>query len=271
MGERRRRWRPGPWAGLLLAGSALWGLHRIARPPDAEVVRVSGPTVAALAERFSQQQGRAPTDDELGELVDAWVEGEILVREARARGLDRADPIVRRRLAQAMRFALEDADLPADPGDAVLEDWLDRHPDRYRRPARRGFEQVFVASEGERGRERAESIATQLRDGADPTTHGDAFPLGRREPPASTDALSRRYGDDFAQLVAAAPVGRWVVASSSFGWHVLRIDDESPGAQLPLAAARDRVLADWRAEQRERRLEAGLDELRERYRVEIER
>ena len=110
--EERRRPPRGPWVGLLLAGVVLWGLHRVARPPAADdVVTVEAATVQALRERFEQAQGRPPTDAELEAMVDDWVEGEILIREARAQGLDRADPIVRRRLAQAMRFALEDGDL----------------------------------------------------------------------------------------------------------------------------------------------------------------
>ncbi|MCA9651905.1 MAG: peptidyl-prolyl cis-trans isomerase [Myxococcales bacterium] len=270
--EERRRPPRGPWVGLLLAGVVLWGLHRVARPPAADdVVTVEAATVQALRERFEQAQGRPPTDAELEAMVDDWVEGEILIREARAQGLDRADPIVRRRLAQAMRFALEDADLPDDPGDAELEAWRERHGDRYHRPPERGFAQVFVAGEGEQAQARAQGLRARLLDGEPPIAMGDALPFGTHPSPASTEAIARRYGAAFAQVVAAAPMGEWILARSSFGWHVIRVDAERPGQAPPLSEIRAQVLADWRVDQRRQRLDAGIERLRARYRVEVER
>lgn len=256
---------------MLLAGTVLWGVVRLAQPPASDEIVVSSQTVQGLRERFEEQQGRAPTDAELDAVVAEWVRGEILVREARARGLDRGDPIVRRRLSQVMRFALEDADRPDDPGDAALERWRSEHADQYRRPPMRSFTQVFVAGHDDAARDRARSIAEALRGGADPQALGDAFPLGRTQPPASSEAIAQRYGDGFAQAVAIASVRTWVVASSAFGWHVIRVDDERPGSLPPLERVRERVLADWRAAERQRGFERGMEELEARYRVEVER
>lgn len=271
MGDGEPRRGRGPWIGLLLAGTALWGAYRLARPPRADVIAVSAPTVDGLRERFEQQQGRPPTEAELQGLVTEWVDTEILVREARARGLHRADPIVRRRLAQAMRFVLEDADRPADPGDEVLDEWRRAHAEDYRRPARRGFTQVFVAGSDAAAEARARELAEELRGGADPTSLGDALAHGPRQPPASIETIAGRYGDAFARAVEAAPLDRWVPVASSLGWHVIRIDEERPGSLPELARIRERVLADWRVQERAARLEAGMQGLRGRYAVEVER
>jgi peptidyl-prolyl cis-trans isomerase C len=268
----RGRARPrGPWPALVLVGAALWVLYRLAEGPEAHTLVVSTDTVAALAAGFSQQHGREPTAAELEALVDAWVEEELLIREARAQGLDRADPIVRRRLAQKLRFVLEDLDAVDDPGDAVLAAWHHAHAEHYRRPPRRGFTHGFVAGLDGAAKARAQALARALEQGADPAGQGDAFPHGSHQGPVDHAALADRYGDELAQAVAAAPMGRWFAVRSRWGWHALRVDDERPAAIPPLSQIRARVLADWQVERRATNLAQGLTALRERYRVEVER
>ena len=260
-----------PWLSLVLVGGGLFGLHRLVRPPTAPGIEVRAGTVAALEADFAGREGRAPTEAELDGLIEDWVQQELLVREARAQGLDRADPIVRRRLAQKMRFVLEDAAPLDDPGDAVLQAWLDEHAAAYRRPPRRGFTHVFIAGTDEGSRALARDWVDRLRGGASPRGQGDAFAHGPRQGPVAIAAIARRYGEGLAEVVAAAPVGRWVLAPSSFGWHALRVDEERPGAVPDLDAVRARVLGDWRQQQRVEHRRRGLAALRERTRVTVER
>lgn len=267
---QRARPERGPWIAALLVGVALWGLHRLVVGAGEEVLVVSAETVAALGEGFARRHGRAPTPEELDELVDDHVEQELLLREARAQGLDRADPIVRRRLIQKMQFVLEDAEPTGDPGDAALEAWLSAHAEEHRRPPRRGFSHAFVAGQGAEAEARARELAEAIERGADPATLGDPFPHGAIQPPVEHDAIEDRYGEMLAQAVAAAPTGRVVVVRSSFGWHALRVDEEHPGRLPALAEIRPRVLADWRIDQRTTNLQRGLDELRAGTAVVIE-
>lgn len=272
--ERPSRAARGPWPALLLVGVALWGLHRAAQGPEPRTLVVTADTVEALREGLARQHGREPTGAEVDARVDEWIEDELLVREARALGLDRADPIVRRRLVQKLRFSLEDADGMDDPGDEVLAAWHREHAELYRRPPRRGFTHVFVAGLDARARARAEALVDALANGAEPaaiTDQGDVFPHGTHQGPADHRALVDRYGEELAEAAAAAPLHRWIVARSSFGWHALRVDDERPGEPSPLPEVRARVLADWQLDHRARSLDAGLVALRERWTVEVER
>jgi peptidyl-prolyl cis-trans isomerase C len=269
--ERASRTARGPWPALLLVGVALWGLHRAAQGPEPRTLVVTAETMTALREGLAREHGREPTAAEVEARVDEWVEDELLVREARALGLDRADPIVRRRLVQKLRFSLEDQDGVDDPGDDVLAQWHRTHAERYRHPPRRGFSHVFVEGLDAAARARAEALVVALEGGADPAGRGDAFPHGSRQGPADHRALVDRYGEGLADAVAAAPLDRWIAARSSFGWHALRVDDERPGELAPLSEVRARVLADWQLDRRAQSLEQGLVALRERWRVEVER
>jgi hypothetical protein len=122
-----------PLVQFLLLGSALFALSTFVghgsgagggTVSDKQII-VTPQQVALLKSGFVLDNGREPTDADLQRLIDAYVREEVLVREARAQGLDRDDSIVRRRLVQKMEFAVPE---PAAPADSVLEEYLSRHP-----------------------------------------------------------------------------------------------------------------------------------------------
>ena len=70
--------------------------------PDRVVVDETD--VARLTEQFQCTSMRPPTRKELEGLAEDFVKEEVLYREAVALGLDRDDPIMRRRMRQKMEF-----------------------------------------------------------------------------------------------------------------------------------------------------------------------
>ena len=103
---------------LLYAGRALVSGVGLA---GAEEVAIGAPALAALRAEAAARLGRAPTGAELAALVEDEVADELLYREALARGLDREDEVVRRRLAANAAF------LRGEPGaELAREDALYR-------------------------------------------------------------------------------------------------------------------------------------------------
>lgn len=128
-----------PLVHFLLLGGVIFAISMVtgrgnsagAAPASDKQIIVTPDKVALLRSGFVLDFGRQPTDADMQRLIDAYVREEILVREARAQGLDRDDSIVRRRLVQKMEFEVAD---PAAPPDAVLADYLAQHPDPFRKP-----------------------------------------------------------------------------------------------------------------------------------------
>jgi len=119
-----------PLLHFFLLGAVLFGLYGVlhgglGKAPD-EIV-VSRNQLQSLHKQFQLTRQRAPTPQELRELVDSWVREEILYREGIAMGLDRDDSIVRRRVAQKLEFISQEA-TPAMPTPQDLQAWLDAHP-----------------------------------------------------------------------------------------------------------------------------------------------
>ena len=105
------------FAGL---GLLFFAVHAALRPARGEALTVDAARVEATAGELARRLGRAAAPDEVAAALQVELDEERLYREALALGLDRDDPIVRRRLIQKLRFVHEDLAGPAEPGDAEL-------------------------------------------------------------------------------------------------------------------------------------------------------
>lgn len=260
-----------PALHFVLGGAALFALHAAVAPeaePDEPVrrVEVSRELVEALRRQHELQTGAPADDAALRHLIDQHVEQEVLYREALALGLDRGDPVVRRRLVQKMSFMLEDQ--PIEPPDeATLAAWLETHAARYQEPERITFRHVFLRRES---RDRAPAVLTDLQGGADPAGLGDPFVHGGHITHRTQKQVEGLFGAAFAEAIREAPAGRWAgPIESSYGVHLVQIEAVVPGRVPPLGEVRARVATDWTEHQRGAARARTLAELKARYEVQV--
>jgi len=128
-------WRE-PLVHFLLLGAAIFALSQAAGPGGADAAGAKDKRIIVTAEKvrllkggFVLDNGREPTPAQLQRLIDNFVREEVLVREARAQGLDSDDSIIRRRLVEKMEFAVTEPPMPAD---AELEKYLAANPEAFR-------------------------------------------------------------------------------------------------------------------------------------------
>ncbi len=248
--------------GLLFIGHALWSTH-VTRA-DRELV-VDTREITRQSELFAVENGRPPDDAELQGIVLAYVEEEVLAREAVKLGLDTDDTIIRRRLAQKMRL-LGDASAELSPGDDELRAWFEERSERYAVDERRGVEHVFFSDEG-RDDAKADAAAADLSNWK---SVGDPFIIARNIAPQSRAKLQQDYGGAFARAAFEAEPGVWSApVRSPFGIHRLRVTEVVPRQEPSFEAARARVLADWQAEARDRAKAESLRRMVEQYDVVI--
>jgi len=256
-------WLREPLLWFLLAGTALFALANSG--DDAEPVVVSEADVQRLAAQWQAQMGRPPTQAELEGLVEQYVREEIYYREAKRMGLDRNDTIIRRRLAQKLRFVTEDLAVPAEPTTAELEAYYAEHAERYRQPPRFSFEQRYFSADRRDDAEAAAAASAAAGDEGDP---GDPFMLQRSYRERSGRQIADLFGGPFALAVTRLDAGDWSgPVRSAYGWHAVKVQEKLPELQLTLTEARDDVVADWQQARRETANEAYYAELRSRYDV----
>ena len=116
-----------PFIHFLLLGAAIFlAYHFLSARADnqpGKIVITQG-DITSMMIGFSRTWQRPPTREELDGLIRDRVREEVYYREAIAMGLDRDDPVIRRRLQQKLQFVTDDVAAPAEPTDAELSEYL---------------------------------------------------------------------------------------------------------------------------------------------------
>ena len=124
-----------PFIHFLLLGAAIFlAYHFLSARADnqpGKIVITQG-DITSIMIGFSRTWQRPPTREELEGLIRDRVREEVYYREAVAMGLDRDDPIIRRRLQQKLQFVTDDVAALAEPTDAELAEYLKTHADVFR-------------------------------------------------------------------------------------------------------------------------------------------
>jgi hypothetical protein len=244
-------------------------LHRRDEPRAGQIVVTQG-NLANLQISFSRVWQRPPTPQELQGLVESWVREEVLYREGLAMGLDRDDPLVRRRIAQKMDFVAAGQEVIAST-EAELQAWLDAHPDAYRVEPKYTLRQIYFnpSRRAERLETDAAAALAALRRGT--AVAGDSTLLPDTLDAAPETEVVRTFGGEFAQSLAAQPVGGWRgPLRSGYGVHLVELQARDAGRVPALAEVRSAVERDRLAARTKDANEAFYQKLRARYTVRVE-
>ena len=255
--------------GLLFAGHSLWQ-HHVSKADY--TITVSPDEMERQATIFAGENRRQPTDEDLQALLFAYVEEQALMREASRLGLGDDDTIIRRRLAQKMRFLIEDVDAPKFPDEATLESWFEANVSKFIKPETRSFSHVYFSPEkhGKNLETNVQKVKAIVAD-AEWESLGDPFMLKRKFSRLSTIDVSRLFGGDFAAGVFNAPENGWQgPIDSAFGRHLVRIDAVTPKATPELEHVRADVIRAWQDEMQRQANTERLKELIEKYKVVVE-
>jgi peptidyl-prolyl cis-trans isomerase C len=285
---RLRRWLAEPLLHFLAAGAFIFMLIGWigSRVSDDRTIRLTRDDLLDFAQAQAQVYA-APAFDRMLEtmpgeqrrrLIHTATLQEALYREGQAIALDRADPLIRQRIVQQMRFLVADeAAAGVVVGDAEVGEYYRAHGEDYRIPATVSFTHVFFSA-AERGAA-AEGLARaelqRLRAAQVPfeqaARHGERFLYQTNYIDSDQGLIASHFGAELARrLFAAHPSPRWQGPfRSDYGWHLVLLRQRSDARLPPLAAVRDRVRDDALAAKRARLADAALDRVLASYRVEL--
>jgi len=258
-------WTREPTVHFLAAATALFlyfGWLGEPADPASRAITVTREDRAALALQWERTMQRPPTDAELDIMVETFLREEVLYREAIRLGLDRDDPVVRKRLSNKMDYLAASMAETAAVSNATLAAWLAAHPERFPPDARYSFDQLFFA-------ERAAAEAA-LAAGS---TIGEEISLPATFENADRKRIEGRLGQAFtAALDDLEPSQTWAgPVASGFGWHLVRLRGRVVGAPPALTDIREQVEADWRSGTEAQRRKDAYQLLRSAYQVSVEK
>ncbi len=162
-------------AGAVLFAAYAWFDRDQASSDSIEPVTVTEGDVQWLVETWRRQWMREPGPAEVRGMIADLVDEELMAREALEMGLEKDDTVVRRRLAQKLKFLVEDTSRLVEPSDAELRAYYAGHADRFQPGTTVSFTQVFFnPSDRVDAEADAEASLVALRnDAALPSTSGD--------------------------------------------------------------------------------------------------
>ena len=254
--------------GLFIANH-VWE-SRVARADY--TIEVSAAEIERQAAIFATENRRQPTDEDIKALLFAHVEEQVLMREAKRLGLGEDDTIIRRRLAQKMRFMIEDSAAPAPPGDEALRDWFEDNRALFAEPERRSFSHVFISPETH-GDSVSVVAADLLKSVTDENWEslGDPFILSNRYVRQSPNDVKREFGSKFTNAVFAIDADGWAgPIGSAYGLHLIRIDERAGSIEPEFDAVKDDVIRAWQEQARRQANQDRLTEILSKYKVDVE-
>jgi hypothetical protein len=236
---------------------------------------VTAGKVEHLAALFTRTWQRPPSHEELQGLVDDYIREEVAYREGLSLKLDQDDTMIRRRIRQKLDFFAEDLANQIEPTEEQLAQFLAENQDAYRVDARCSFRQLFF-DPARHGNELTDEIVT-LRDklqadrSRDTSELGDATLLEHAYGDVASRDVAQIFGESFAAAIRELEPETWHgPIRSSYGLHLVCVDERRAGRARSLDEVRDAVRRDWEHRQRKVLVEEFYRGLQQKYDISIE-
>ena len=250
-----------------IIGGVLFVVYGFRQPDEqVETIEVKPATVRALEQMQEDLVGRPLTEAERQNVVEGYIEEEVLMREAFRMELEKKDSRVRKRLLNVMRSTLDQP--VSQPTRAELQAYFRENQERYVTGETVTFDHVFIAYGSENEPDDPAEFLAKLRGGADHTQLGDYTLFGRTMRDRSKDQLRRTLGIEFAERAFALPHNEWHgPIESQQGVHFLRVTQKREPAPPNFDQMEEYLRQDWMFRKRRGIQTEKIAEMRKRYRV----
>jgi parvulin-like peptidyl-prolyl cis-trans isomerase-like protein len=266
-----------PLLQFLALGAILFALYSSygKRSETPEKIMVSAAQIANLTGGFARTWQRPPNEEEIRGLIENYIRDEVFYRAGKAAGLDRDDPVIRRRVRQKMEFLAEEIAV-TEPTEQQLAAYLAENAEQFRTEDRLTLRQIFLSSSRslEAMQSETKRLATFLAGNdaeLDTASLGDPFLLSEGLNAVPRGDVIRRFGEAFAKQVFLAEPGRWFgPVASPYGKHFVFIEQRTKGGIPPLDEVRTAVARKWGDARRMEAEQKLYSSLREQYEITVE-
>jgi peptidyl-prolyl cis-trans isomerase C len=270
-----------PLIQFLILGAAIYGAYALFGAPDDDwrdtTIVVDSGRIDSMISEWERRWYRPPSRQEIDDLIQQYVKEDVLYRQAVAMGLDKDDPITRRRMAQKLEFLTSDLSGMQEPEKGELEQYFAEHQEDYREPDRISFSHIYFDPDKRESTTLADAEATLARlkepgqPGPDISELGDRFMLQSTFDSATELDIRRQLGSGFSEVVMDLEPGQWYgPVLSGYGVHLVYVYDHFAAPPPVFENVQNRVLEDWHRQKREQFNARFLEDLKSRYKIVID-
>ena len=254
-----------PTSHFVLLAAVLFAANAGLESWRGNVITVDRVQIEVRIAELEALRGAPLTPEERQLVEDAYIDEQVLVREALDMGLEsdrRIDDI----LVQKMLHVLSGDVI--QPADDELREFYEANRASYTPEPTLSIEEVVIAV----GSSAAGDLMVQLQAGAPPEQLADSPDVRSSVLRQVTGGdLRRLFGPVTAELILSANTEGWIGPHETVrGQHWFRIVEQTTPELPPLESVRERVRLDWVADQEAARLDQAVGGLRERYNIVID-
>ncbi|GAO42755.1 peptidyl-prolyl cis-trans isomerase [Flavihumibacter petaseus] len=235
-------------------------------------IDISRERVASLITGYQTQLGVLPTNQQLEDLINAYIREEITYREAKKLGLDKDDEIVRRRLSQKFEFLQSDLEEIPSPTEEQLQAFYKNNPELFSAETTVTFSHIYFNSDNRPDtivRRQALTVLQELTTSGKQRApeKGDRFPLQYDYTDQSLVDIKSNFGDKpIADSLFKGKTGTWLgPVQSGYGWHLVYISNRNEHTLLPYEAVKEAVKTKYLEAEKEKQNRQAFEQLSKKY------
>ena len=231
---------------------------------------------------FNQEVFESKLDElpesEKEQMIQNYIQDEVLYREALKLGLDQNDFVIKRRIIQKMEFILNDFDeTNIKIEEDSLKQYFEQNQQRYFQPAQFTFTHIFFKNDDKteplkRANDFMNKKQNQKLSTSESLKYGDRFLYHRNYAERTLDFLKGQFGSTFIDYLSKfeANENLWQgPIESEHGQHLIKLTHKSDGGNLQLSEIKNVVKSDYLTELKKRNKKTQIQKLINEYEVEI--
>ena len=239
--------------------------------PDEDKIIITTDDATRLSNLYKQNWNKEPDSLVLENLIQDYIISEVLYREALSLNLDHNDEIIKRRLRQKYEFLAEDlADLSGPSQDDLIE-YYNENKDKYFASKSFTFFQFYInpdihASPGLRANSLYSEIKNKLP--SETSDFGDTFFLDHFHNEKNKVDVAKEFGIEFSEALFDNDKQGWTEPiRSGYGYHIVYIDEIKERVLIDFEDVEEKVIQDWKSDNRALVQRQLLKDLQEKYTV----
>lgn len=257
-----------PLVHFALLGLLLFVLFRLVNYDETDTaIVIDQYDLNEMIAKWNLQWSRDPTADELKGLLDSYIKQEIYYREALAMRLDHDDEVVKRRMAQKMKFLTQDVVSQVEPSEEELIRYMEDNAKSFTREKEISFKHVYFSPDR---RQNALADAKAALDSQKPD--GDHPPIPSEFNETSISKIRANFGQDFAENIGELVVADYWQGpiTSGYGYHIVLIEKIIEARPYLFEEVKDQVKNDYQYDFQLRMNDELFNTLLEKYEVVLD-
>ena len=197
-----------PLLHFLILGVSCYLVYKQLLPKEKDTLVVTTQIVEALIKAEQELRPGELTEEMKEELIQNYIDDEVLLREAYKKDLYKKDYQVRKQLLNLMRSAL--TDVVPEPSYAQLRAYFDENMNRFRSSNSFSYEMVFFAYNSKQVPTNPEAFLEILETSSNPLKLSEYTMMGNTFKKNTYQSIAMRNGKTFTDSLVNAPIHQWL-------------------------------------------------------------